>query len=96
VKPGKLNALMILLLSISLAGCNEVEMQRQWPEFIGLEADWSAIPACNAKIDAGHITDHKSRSGQRCTWLKICPKRIVEVLSTANPVCKIVSNNEYI
>jgi len=48
MKPGKINGLIILLLSLSLAGCNEVEMQSQWTDTITLdavtEADWPESP----------------------------------------------------
>lgn len=44
MKSGKLNVLIVLLLSFSLTGCNEVEMQSQWTDSITLDsvtkADW--------------------------------------------------------
>jgi hypothetical protein len=47
MKPGKLITLIILLAVISLAGCNEVELQSQWTEPITLDgsnADWPENP----------------------------------------------------
>ncbi len=48
MKHGKINALIIFLLSLFLAGCNEVEMQSQWTDSITLEtateADWPEYP----------------------------------------------------